>query len=129
MIEYEADQPIERSRCDAIIGFKPGDALSRTGVKGALQALYNIGIFDRVKVSPQNPGSITPFQNVVVRLDEAQRFTLRYGLGYQEREKIRGTIELGQLNILGTGRRADLRLRASAVERLAGMSLQQPQFR
>jgi outer membrane protein insertion porin family len=93
------------------------------------QSLYNIGVFDRVRVSPQNPESAAPFQNVVVRLDEAQRYTVRYGIGYQERERVRGTIQLSDLNIFGIGKRADLNLRVSSVEQLAALSFQQPQFR
>lgn len=111
------------------IHLRANDPLSLGKMLETQQALYNIGVFDRVKVAPQNPDSVTPFQNVIIRLDEAKRFTVRYGLGYQEREKVRGTIELSQLNILGTGQRADLRLRASGIEQLAALNFQQPQFR
>jgi len=111
------------------IKLRPNDPLSLGKMLETQQALYNIGVFDRVKVAPQNPDSVTPFQNVVVRLDEAQRYTVRYGVGYQEREKLRGTVELSDLNIFGTGRRADLLLRGSGIEALASLSFQQPQFR
>lgn len=93
------------------------------------QALYRLGVFDQVRVAPQNSESIAPFQDVVVRLQESRRFTVRYGFGYQEREKLRGTIEFTDLNILGTARRADLRLRGSSIEQEALLSFQQPQFR
>ncbi len=111
------------------IRLHPNDPLSLGKMLETQQALYNIGIFDRVRVSPQNPDSVTPYQNVVVRLDEAQRFTIRYGFGYQEWEKLRGTVELSDLNIFGIGQRADLLLRGSGIERLASLNLQQPQFR
>ncbi len=114
---------------DKRIKLRPNDPVSLGKMLETQQALYNVGVFDRVRVTPQNPDSVTPFQNVVVRLDEAQRFTVRYGLGYQEHEKVRGTIELSDLNILGIGQRADLRLRGSGVEQLAALSFQQPQFR
>jgi outer membrane protein insertion porin family len=93
------------------------------------QALYNTGVFDLVRVTSQNPESVSPYQNVVVRLEEARRFTLRYGFGYQEREHLRGTLELSDLNILGTARSANLSLRGSAIEQGAALSFQQPQFR
>ena len=93
------------------------------------QALYNMGVFDLVRVTPQNPESVSPYQNVVVRLEEAKRFLVRYGIGYQEREHLRGTLELSDLNLFGTARRADLTLRGSAIEQGAALSFQQPQFR
>lgn len=93
------------------------------------QALYDTGVFDLVRVTPQNPESSAACQNVIVRLQEARPVTVRYGFGYQEREKVRGILELGDLNIFGTGRRADLRLRGSAIEQTGVLSFQQPQFR
>ncbi len=93
------------------------------------QGLYSTGVFDRVRVAQQDPESTTPYQNVIVRLDEASRFTIRYGLGYQETEKLRGTVELSDISIFGTGRRADLSLRGSRIEQFGVLNFQQPRYR
>ncbi len=93
------------------------------------QGLYGLGIYDQVRVAPQNPDSTAPYQDVVVRLQESKRFTIRYGLGYQEREKLRGTLEFTDLNLFGFARRADIRLRGSSIEQQALFNLQQPQIR
>jgi outer membrane protein insertion porin family len=93
------------------------------------QKLYNLGVFDLVRVAPQNPESVAAYQDVMVQLEEAKRYTLRYGLGYQAQEHLRGTVELSDLNFLGWGRRADLRLRGSSIEQAGVLSFQQPQFR
>ncbi len=111
------------------VSLRRNDPLSMGQMLKTQQTLYNTGVFDLVRVTQQNPESVFPYQNVVVRLQEAKRFTLRYGLGYQEREHLRGTLELSDLNILGTARRADLTLRGSAIEQGAALSFQQPQFR
>ena len=66
---------------------------------------------------------------MIVRLQEARPITLRYGIGYEEREKLRGLVELSHLNIFGLGRRADLRFRGSAIEQAGAISVQQPQIR
>jgi outer membrane protein insertion porin family len=50
-------------------------------------------------------------------------------VGYQEREKLRGTVEFTDLNILGLARRADLRFRGSSIEQQLLFNLKQPQFR
>ncbi len=122
----------ERTRDSVIekhVSLQANDPLSMGRLLKTQQDLYSTGVFDLVRVAPQNPESVSPYQNVVVRLQEAKRFTLRYGLGYQEREHLRGTLELSDLNILGTARRADLILRGSAIEQDAALSFQRPQFR
>lgn len=111
------------------ISLERDDPLSLGKLLKTQQALYSMGVFDLVRVVSQNPESVSPYQNVVVRLKEAKRFMIRYGIGYQEREHLRGTLELSDLNILGTARRAALTLRGSAIEQGAALSFQQPQFR
>jgi outer membrane protein insertion porin family len=118
-----------RSVVQKKIKLKGGEPLSLNKLLQTQQGLYGLGVFDQVRVAPQNADSTAPYQDVVVRLQESKRFTIRYGLGYQEREKLRGTLELTDLNIFGTARRADIRLRASSIEQEALVNLQQPQFR
>ncbi len=93
------------------------------------RGLYGLGIFDQVRVAPQNAESTAPYQDVVIRLQESKRFTVRYGLGYQERERLRGTLEFTHDNIFGFAQRAQMRFRGSSIEQQAIFSLQQPQFR
>jgi outer membrane protein insertion porin family len=111
------------------IKLKEDQPLSLGKMLETQQALYDTGAFELVRVTPQNPESSAACQNVIVRLQEARPVTVRYGFGYQEREKVRGILELSDLNIFGTGRRADLRLRGSAIEQTGVLSFQQPQFR
>jgi outer membrane protein insertion porin family len=114
---------------DSRIKFEKNDPLSLGKLLESQQALYNVGVFDLVRVNAQNPDSVAPYQDVVVRVQEAKAFTVRYGAGYQERERLRGTLELSHLNIFGTGRRVDLRLRGSRIEQSGLISFQQPQIR
>jgi outer membrane protein insertion porin family len=122
----------ERTRDSVInkrIHVNSNEPLSLGKLLQTQQSLYGLGIFDQVRVTPQNGESTAPYQDVVIRLQESRRFTVRYGVGYQEREKLRGTIELSDLNIFGTARRADLRLRGSSIEQQALLSFKQPEFR
>ncbi len=122
----------ERTRASVIgkrIKLKEDEPLSLGKMLETQQALYNTGVFDLVRVTPQNPESTAPYQNVVVRLQEAKPVTVRYGFGYQEREKVRGILEVSHLNIFGLGQRVDLRLRGSAIEQAGVLSFQQPQVR
>jgi outer membrane protein insertion porin family len=114
---------------DKRIQVKPNEPLSLGKMLETQQALYNTGVFDLVRVEPQNPGSQSPYQTVIVRVQEARPRTLRYGFGYQEREKIRGLLEISDLNIFGMGQSANLRLRGSWVEQSGVLSFKQPQVR
>ncbi len=110
------------------IKLKEEDPLSLGKLLQTQQSLYGIGVFDQVRVTAQNADSPAPYKDVVIRLQESKRFTIRYGLGYQEREKLRGTLEFSDLNIFGFGRRADIRLRGSSIEQQALFTLRKPQF-
>jgi outer membrane protein insertion porin family len=111
------------------IRLKENEPLSLSRLLQTQQALYRLGVFDQVRVTQQNAENARPYQDVVVRLQESKRFTIRYGLGYQEREKLRGTLEFTHLNTFGLARRAQIRFRGSSIEQQALFTLQQPQFR
>ena len=121
-----------RTRASVIekrIKLKADEPLSLGKMLETQQALYSTGVFDLVRVDPQNPDSSAPYQNVIVHLQEARPRTLRYGLGYQEREKVRGILELSDLNLFGLGQSVDLRLRGSKIEQAGLLSFKQPQIR
>ena len=114
---------------DRRIKLKPDDPLSLGKMLETQQGLYSTGVFELVRVTPQNPEGNALYQNVLVRVQEARPVTVRYGFGYQEREKVRGILALSDLNLLGLGRRVDLSLRGSAIEQAGVLSFQQPQVR
>ena len=83
----------ERTRSSVIkkrIQLKENEPLSLGKLLQTQQALYGLGVFDQVRVAPQNPESASPYQNVVVRLQESKRFTMRYGLGLSGKRKAAG---------------------------------------
>ena len=49
-IEYKADAPLERSHYDSFLPMKPGDVLTRTLVRQAIQKLYETGEFSDIGV-------------------------------------------------------------------------------
>ena len=55
-IAYASDLPLDRSHYDPYIGIKPGDILTRTGVKGAIQFLYESGRFSSIDVEANPDG-------------------------------------------------------------------------
>jgi len=99
------------------IALKDDTPLSVEKLLQSQQSLYRLGVFDLARVTPQNPDSTAAYQDIAVRLEESKRLIVRYGIGYQQREKVRGTLELSHLNIWGTGHRADLAFRGAPWSR------------
>ncbi len=110
------------------VALNEGDPMSMAKMLKTQQAVSDLGVFDNVQVAPEVPESAAPHQNLVVRVTESRRFNLRYGLGYDTKEKVRGILELSDLNIFGRARRADLRLRASMIGQAAILTFQQSQM-
>src|SRR6185437_3003013 len=59
------------------------EPLSEGAVVETQRKLYNLGIFSRVTIAPQNPDGADPLKTVVVMVDEAKRYTIAYGLGFE----------------------------------------------
>lgn len=45
--------------------------------------LYNLGVFSRVQIEPQNPTGTDPNKTIVVDLQEGKRYTIGYGVGFE----------------------------------------------
>ena len=120
----------DRTRAPLIeqrVTLKEGDPMSLAKMLKTQQSVSDLGVFDNVRVAPEMPESNAPRQDMIVRVTESQRFNLRYGFGYDTKEKVRGILELSDLNIFGRARRADLRLRASVIGQAAILTFQQSQ--
>ncbi len=62
---------------------KSGDPLSQIAMLDTQRSLYDLGIFSQVDTAVQNPDGREPQKNVLVELQEAQRYTFNYGLGFE----------------------------------------------
>jgi outer membrane protein insertion porin family len=109
------------------VTLKDGDPMGLASMLKTQQAVSDLGVFDNVQVGPLLPESDAPRQDMIVRVTESRRFHLRYGFGYDTKEKVRGILELSDLNIFGRAKRADLRLRASVIGQAAVLTFQQSQ--
>jgi outer membrane protein assembly factor BamA len=64
-ISFSSDLPLDHSHFDSRLGIKPGDLLTRTGVKGAIQSLYESGRFSQVVVDASPTGD---YANICFRV-------------------------------------------------------------
>jgi outer membrane protein insertion porin family len=107
------------------------DAPLREGeVVESQRRLYNLGVFNRVTIQPQNPNGTDPNKDIVVLVEEAKRYTLAYGGGFEVQRlasttnpagsevqaAVRGILEISKLNVTGRGDSLSLKLRGSTIE-------------
>jgi len=121
---------------------KPDGPLREGDVIATQQKLYNLAIFDRVQVAPQNPDGTYPDKNVVVAVEEGKRYTLSYGFGFEAQRLAStsnatqttfnasplGIFEISKINVTGRADTASLKLRGSTLEYQALASYAAPNF-
>lgn len=117
------------------------DAPLREGqVVESQRRLYNLGVFNRVTIEPQNPGGTDRDKDLVVLVEEAKRYTLAYGGGFEVQRLAstsnpvagevqaapRGILEISKLNLTGRGDSLSLKLRGSTIEDRALLAYSDP---
>ncbi len=122
---------------------KPGGPLREGDVIESQRKLYNLAIFNRVQIAPQNPDGTDTDKTVVVAVEEGKRYTLGYGLGI-EVQKLPGSgsnptgtslnaaprviFEFGKNNVEGRGQSISFKVRASTLQYRAVLSYTAPHF-
>ncbi|MGH9680990.1 MAG: BamA/OMP85 family outer membrane protein, partial [Candidatus Acidiferrales bacterium] len=134
---YEHTRPGVISREVAI---RPGEPLSQGAVVETQRKLYNLGIFSRVTVAPQNPEGDTSEKNIVVMVDEAKRYTVAYGLGLEAQRLGSGatstalsiapriTVGLTKANLTGRADSLSFKARASTIQGRALLTYTAPNY-
>jgi outer membrane protein insertion porin family len=62
---------------------KGGDPLSQTQMAKTQASLYDLGVFNEVKMAVQNPDGDAKYKDVLIQLQEAKRWTFNYGFGVE----------------------------------------------
>jgi outer membrane protein insertion porin family len=108
-----------------------GGPLSESAVVETQRRLYNLGIFSRVAIAPQNPQGSDTTKTIDVLVDEARRYTIGYGLGLEAQRlgtasngpvaqplnfSPRGTFEFTKLNLTGRADSLSFKVRASTLQ-------------
>ncbi len=122
---------------------KPGGPLREGDVVESQRRLYNLAIFNRVQIAPQNPDGTDPDKTVVVAVEEGKRYTIGYGLGI-EVQRLPGSgsnptgtslsasprviFEFGKNNVEGRGQSISFKVRASTLQYRAVLSYTAPHF-
>ncbi|HET6931094.1 MAG TPA: POTRA domain-containing protein [Candidatus Acidoferrum sp.] len=108
----------------------PGAPLREGDVVESQQKLYNLGVFNRVTIEPQNANGTDPEKDIVVLVEEAKRYTIAYGGGFEVQRLAsttdptggeiqaspRGILEISKQNVTGRADTLALKLRGSTIQ-------------
>ncbi len=122
------------------VSVQPSEPLRAGEVVDTQRRLYNLGTFNRVTVAPQNPAGSDPNKDVVVLVEEAKRYTLAYGGGFEVQRLAsttnptggeiqaapRGILEISKLNLTGRADSLSLKLRGSTLQGRALLAYSAP---
>ncbi|HXH67819.1 MAG TPA: POTRA domain-containing protein [Candidatus Limnocylindrales bacterium] len=118
----------------------PGGPLREGEVVESQQKLYNLGVFNRVTIEPQNANGTNPEKDIVVLVEEAKRFTIAYGGGFEVQRLAsttdptggeiqaapRGILEISKQNVTGRADSLALKLRGSTIQGRALLAYNAP---
>ncbi len=112
------------------VHIKVREPLRQGDVVESQRRLYNLGVFNRVTIEPQNPNGTNPEKDIAVLVEEAKRYTLAYGGGFEVQRLAsttdptgaqieaapRGILEVSKLNLTGRGDSLSFKLRGSTLQ-------------
>jgi outer membrane protein insertion porin family len=123
------------------VTIEPDGPLREGDVVETQRRLYNLGVFTRVQIAPQNPTGTDPEKTMVVDVQEGGRYTFGYGFGFevlniastcpvnpkpgtplcnpagtQIAASPRGIIELSRANMFGRAQTLSFKARASTLQ-------------
>ncbi|MBZ5693903.1 MAG: BamA/TamA family outer membrane protein [Acidobacteriia bacterium] len=125
------------------VEIEPGGPLREGDVAKTQRQLYELGVFNRVQVAPQNPGGADPDKTVVVEVQEGQRYTIGYGFGFEVQRiaggssnpsgttvgaSPRGIFEIARANMFGRAHTLSLKTRVSTLEYRVGLGYTADKF-
>ncbi len=119
---------------------KPNEPLRQREVVESQQKLYNLGIFNRVTIEPQNANGTDPEKDIVVLVEEAKRYTISYGGGFEVQRLAsttnptggevqaapRGILEISKENLTGRADSLTLKMRGSTIQGRALLAYSSP---
>ena len=120
-----------------------GDPLSQTRMVDSQRRLYNLGLFNEVDMAVQNPEGQEPSKDVLFNIQEAKRWTFRYGGGIefatgnlpsttnpQGKTGVspNGVLEITRLNLFGRDQTFTLRGRLGLLTRRGVASYDAPRL-
>ncbi len=93
----------------------------------AEQRLYATGLFNRVDIVTLEKET-SDLRDLLIQVEDAGPLLLTYGIGAQDREGVRGTVEISHTNLFGLDRSISLRVRGSKREQRFQTTFREPRL-
>lgn len=116
------NQQTRTSTVEREVAIEAGEPLSLDKILASETNLYNLAVFSRVNVTEIPSYGSDSHKMVLVHLEEAKKYTLLYGIGYDSFEGVRGTFGISNNNFLGMARSLSLGLRAGTRRQRGNLS-------
>ncbi len=116
----------KRSAVQNEVVVEPGQPLSLERVLATETNLHNLAVFNRVDVKETTSFDDPNLKNVIIRVEEAKKYDLLYGIGYSSFEGARGTFGISNSNFLGMARTLSFGLRAGRQRQRGNVSYTLP---
>lgn len=112
------------------LSFKEGQLYNKSMLVKTRENLYNLQLFKVASVFPNiNHDTLNNQIPISIYLEEANRFSTKFGVGYGTDDKFRAFAELNFKGFLGTARRLNLHIKHSGIlPYSANLRWIQPQF-
>ena len=116
------------SLIDRELLFRDGQPLNQSAVAESQRKLYNLGIFNQVQITPQEEPASDTEKTLLVGLEEARRWSLGYGVGFEVQRlgsntpqgtfkaSPRGSLSLTRLDVGGRGQTFSMGGRLSYID-------------
>jgi len=114
---------------------KRGDPYDPGAILKSQRRLYKTGHFSSVRFNPlqieigaDKQGDTSIEREIQLTVVEKPRVALEFGLGYADREQVRGFLEVSHQNLWGTGRSVTARAERSSIEEKYFLVYREPWF-
>lgn len=98
------------------LSFKEGEIYNKSMLAKTRENLYNLQLFKVVSVLPSNSSDTLRNQIPInIYIEEANRFSTKFGVGYGTEDKFRAFAELNFKGFLGEARRLNLQFKHSGI--------------
>ena len=133
--QYTRDGVVRRE-----ITVHPNQPMNESALLESQRKLYDLGLFNQVRVAPQNPQTPETSKSVLVSMEEAPRWTVGYGGGIevqrlgsnqpqgQLKASPRVSLEVSRIGVGGRNQTLSLRGRLSTLDKGGDISYYIPKF-
>ena len=90
------------------------------------QRLYRLGLFTEVRIEPLDPYDHK--RDILIEVTEGNAGSVEFGIGYNNYDKVNGTVDIGYKNLFGMNRQVSLRVGYNFLEKLYAVNYLDPWF-